>query len=359
MAIKAGDLAASAPGKVRTMISDGKRMRVMWEEGNGNGDPSASLVERTQSTMKGHPTWKVFCGEIPDPIVRGVSEPPRYVYLDDKACYTVWCSQLYTKQELRSFWPFDFDHVSKIRTGRKNRGRPAYLDDSHTAYATGTLRDKKKVYEFCGAPEFIGYTPEIHSSGVKAETKETEDEPTTGITIPKLITPLVPSLSFPLSPIGSPTANASSTHPSSTSQEYELGNGRIPWKHAESKGYIAGPADGSLLALGMAHKAMQGSPYFDVPAASYRSRPRPRGGDLAATLGILGIERKGKIGEEEKSGPTLPLRKKRKLIRPFASSSSDIEDSGTDERRGEVVHEKEEVELEGTVVESVERVLYR
>jgi hypothetical protein len=39
----------------------------------------------------------------------------------------------------------------------------------------------------------------------------------------------------------------------------------------------------------MAHKAIQGSPYFEEPTYLHRRKPRARGGDLAATLGALGV----------------------------------------------------------------------
>jgi len=353
MAIKAGDLAASAPGKSQTMISDGKRMRVMWEEGDGNGDASTYLIERTQSTIKGHPTWKVFCGDVADPIIRGKNEPPRYVYLDDKACYAVWSSQLYSKQELKGFWPFDFDHVGKIKSGRKNRGRPAYLDDSCTEYAHGTLRNKNKVYEFCGAPDFIGYMPEPSSEG-DAGGGDIKEEPTTN----NLTTPIIPTLTFPLSPLWSPIANSSATtHPSRPTQgsdrctqERGLGNGRVAWEPTESRRYIAGPADGSLLPLGMAHKAMQGSPYFEEPAATFRTNPRPRGGDLAGILGVLGVKRKAKVIEKTKD-ESLPALKKRKVTRPFASSSSDGAAATPPTECTKVDDEFDELEPRGAPVE--------
>jgi hypothetical protein len=121
MPIKAGDLLASTPGQVPTMMSDGKRMRVLWVDGHGDDDPNSYLVERTIGTMKGHPTWRVFCSDISEPLVRGKDEPPHHVYLDDRACYAVWSSQLFKKQELKTFWPFNFDHMGRIKMGRAKR----------------------------------------------------------------------------------------------------------------------------------------------------------------------------------------------------------------------------------------------
>jgi hypothetical protein len=282
MAIKAGTLAASAPGKPTTTISDGKRLRVIWESGDGDGDASQHLIDRTLPTVKGHPTWKLFCGAVRTPLVRDSDEePPRYVYLDDYACHAIWTSNAYSKQELKSFWPFDFDATGKIKTVRKNRGRPAYVDESCTAYAQGTVRSKNKSYEFCGGPE---------EQDIKDEFDDEPSTPSRTHTRTPAQTTL--PLTFPLSPI---IPRALSPPPHRTT-----GNGRVPWTLEQSTGYIAGPADGSLLPLGMAHKAMQGSPYFDEPTALHRSRPRPRSGDLAAALGVVGVKRKAEVQVPEK-----------------------------------------------------------
>jgi hypothetical protein len=160
-----------------TLLSDGKRMRLIWRPGDGNGEPSRHFVERSTKTLKGHPTWKLFMEEIKLPILRGsVNEPPHYTYLDDKACYTIWCTLLYTQDELREFWPFDFDNQGNVKTGRKNRGRPAYSNDNEMELAKTPLRGKGKWYEFLGAPEEITeYTPIRPKKKTKAEM-EVEEE---------------------------------------------------------------------------------------------------------------------------------------------------------------------------------------
>jgi hypothetical protein len=274
MPIKIGDLIASVPGQNYTMISDGKRLRVLWEAAHGHGDPSTHLVDRCINTKIGHPTWKLFCGNVTEPIVRGKNEPPHYAYLDDCACYAVLVSQQYTKQELRAFWPFDFDQTGKIRTRRMNRGRPAYVDDSCREYATGPLRGNKKgvpLYVFTGASEPPEPSAPRPGKG-KLEEGIIQIEPTI----------------------------AASTIP-------RLGSGRISYEHSRpvSGRYMSGPTDGSLEPIGMACKAIQGPPYFEEPAAMYRSKPRPQGGDLAITLGLLGASgakrTRGEV-EEEDSG---------------------------------------------------------
>lgn len=311
MPIKAGGIMATTPGQTGIMISDGKRMRLLWVEGNGEGDSSPHVISRCQFTLKGHPTWKIFCGDVPSPIVRNQNEPPHCVYLDDLACHTVWCSRLYTNQELRAFWPFDFDHVGKIKTGRPNRGRPAYEDEAGCEYATTVLRNKGKVYEFRGAQDFEDEAPvktEPNANGATAppEVINTSSEP---------LTPVTPeSASLP---------DTSAFYPSRPN--WQLGNGRIPFEQHAPRAYVSGPTDGSLKPLGMAHKAMQGSPYFDIPAAAFRSRPRARGGDLAGSLDeVLGKRKRVEVVEDMvKEGVKEKESKKRGGMRWFERRESE------------------------------------
>ena len=100
------------------MVSDGRRMRAVWRPEHGNGDSIQHIIDRCKTTVGGHPTWKIFVGDIPEPIVRGGDEPPRYAYLDDRACYVIWKSKQYTNDEMKVFWPFDFDHQGNIKAGR-------------------------------------------------------------------------------------------------------------------------------------------------------------------------------------------------------------------------------------------------
>jgi hypothetical protein len=303
MPVRAGAIMATMPGQTGIMISDGKRMRLLWVEGDGDGNSSPHVVQRCQATMKGHPTWKIFCSDVPNPIVRGQDEPPYYVYLDDLACHTVWRSQLYTKSELRAFWPFDFDHVGKIKTGRPNRGRPAYKDDSLREYDTTILRNKGQVYVFRGAPDFED------EAGVKAEPSVEKDAapPGDNSAPSEPLTPTILPIINPIPPRGGLVPNTSDFYPSRPN--WQLGNGRIPFEQHTSKAYVSGPTDGSLKPLGMAHKAVQGSPYFDIPAAAFRSRPRARGGDLAGSLGeVVGKRKRSErvrnmVEEEEETAP--------------------------------------------------------
>lgn len=144
--------------KFPELISDGKRMRTVWQPHDGDGDPNLDLVERNMYLVRGHPTWKVFMDEVHLPIRRGGEEPPKYCYLDDRACHAIFYSDAYSKEERRDFWPWDYNHQGHIKQGRLNRGRPAYLDDSHTTFATAPLRGGK-MYTFFGAPEETEYRP--------------------------------------------------------------------------------------------------------------------------------------------------------------------------------------------------------
>jgi hypothetical protein len=307
MPVRAGGIMAITPGQSGIMISDGKRMRLLWVEGDGNGNSSPHIIQRCQATMKGHPTWKIFCGHVPTPIVRNQDEPPHCVYLDDLACHTVWRSRLYTKQELRSFWPFDFDHVGKIKTGRPNRGRPAYKDGSLGEYDTTILRNKGQIYVFRGAPDFDDETAVKTELGAKDDAAPAENKSTPSASPTPTILPTI----NPTPPNGGLFPNTSDFHPSRPN--WQLGNGRIPFEQHTSKAYVSGPTDGSLKPLGMAHKAMQGSPYFDIPAAAFRSRPRARGGDLAGSLGeVVGKRKRSERVRDmvEEKEETVPAKKR-------------------------------------------------
>jgi hypothetical protein len=162
--------------EVPELISDGKRMRKVWKPGDGDGESSAHLVERSMNLVKGHPTWKIFMGEVTLPIVRGSDEePPHYVYLDDRACYAIYCSKAYDNEELRRFYPWDFNHQGNIKQGRLNRGNPAYLDDSNTVFAQARLRAKGQWYTFTGEPEVTEYKPRRPKTNSRVQEEVTKE----------------------------------------------------------------------------------------------------------------------------------------------------------------------------------------
>ncbi|KAI4684440.1 uncharacterized protein J4E84_006430 [Alternaria hordeiaustralica] len=135
------------------MVSDGKRMRILWHHGDGNGDSNKAFVMRSKTTVRGHPTWKMYMGKVPRPIIYGRREPPR--------------------------------EQQRMRKQRESR------------------------------------LAQISLSG----------------TMPAMLKP-------------SP--------------------------------YVPGPIDGNIKPLSITDRAVQGSPYFDIPAAAMRKRPRPIPGDMAA-----------------------------------------------------------------------------
>ncbi|KAF1957001.1 hypothetical protein CC80DRAFT_53230 [Byssothecium circinans] len=152
------------------MVSDGKRMRSVWQPGDGNGNSAAHLIQRSINTLKGHPTWKIYIDDVVLPIVRdSQDEPPQYVYLDDRSTYIIWCTGAYTKAELGEFWPFDFNTSGSVRGGRKNRGRPAWTDETEIRFAKAPLRAKGKEYEFCGELEVTEYAPVRPKTKTKME----------------------------------------------------------------------------------------------------------------------------------------------------------------------------------------------
>ncbi|CAI6324927.1 unnamed protein product [Periconia digitata] len=142
------------------LSSDGKRMRLVWHPKDGNGESAQHLIDRSMSTLKGHPSWKLYMEDIKLPIDRDNDDaPPRYVYLDDKACYTIWASKVYLPHELKEFWPFDFNFNGIVRSGRMNRGRPAWKDEAQKEYAKAPTRGKGNTYEFVGDLEVTPYEP--------------------------------------------------------------------------------------------------------------------------------------------------------------------------------------------------------
>lgn len=158
------------------LSSDGKRMRVVWRPGDGDGEAAPHLIERAKNTIKGHPTWKIFMEDIKLPIDRNSDEaPPRYVYLDDKACHTIWASGAYGGLEMKEFWPLDYNFNGFIKTGRPNRGRPAWENEAEKKYATARARGKGNWYEFFGELEVTPYIPRRPTMKTKMEQKVAQE----------------------------------------------------------------------------------------------------------------------------------------------------------------------------------------
>ncbi|KAG9188976.1 hypothetical protein G6011_05844 [Alternaria panax] len=329
MAIKAGDLVATAPGRPPTMISDGQRMRVLWSEDHSDGDSTKSLIDRSKTTVRGHPTWKLFAGRVPSPIFRGKREPPKYVYLDDRACYAIYNSKFYDKEELRIFWPYDFDNLGYIKANRPNRGRPAYLDMTCTTYAKGPLRGgKTQGYEFRGAPSSSReHAPQwrVRKEAERAHAKKAEDS--TKISLSGAIPAATPSPAFKqrviIDPRSHPICDISHVYPAKPvlEQQDSIGNAHIKYERSNPlRRYEPGPIDGNLMPLSISDKAIQGSPYFNVPAAHVRRRPRNIPGDMAGAYAGLKFKREA----EEAVGMETARKHKRVKVEQQEGDQSDL-----------------------------------
>jgi hypothetical protein len=301
MPIRPGDMLAVVPGQISTMISDGKRMRVLWSKGHGDGDPSVYLIERSMNNLTGHPTWKLFCGDIFGTIVREKNEPPRYVYLDDRACYDIWKSREYDREEQKTFWPFDFDYLGNIKTARTNKGRPAYVDDACTQYATGSLRDKKKVYVFSGASD---YRPNRNIIEVAGDSK-VKTKPTSGnneieeVPVDVSAQRVPNAASLPATVPNATTPDATILHASSPNATASFGS---------SLEYdVAGDPFDSMSSLSSDHDDAEDHMLFDVaPLVSQNSLPDyPAGAHNSGPKGSSGDETATRGGEKRKRKPTI------------------------------------------------------
>jgi hypothetical protein len=71
------------------------------------------------------------------------------------------------------------------------------------------------------------------------------------------------------------------SRPRWTTDADPLSNARLKFEQTTPDYYVSGPVDGTLKPMGMAQKAMKGSPYFNAACAEFRINPRPRADDLA------------------------------------------------------------------------------
>lgn len=112
----------------RPAISDGKAPRPIWRPTDGNGDPDIGIFEASRYHASGHPTWKVYCGDAPCSLNGAFVEPPKHVYLDDKACFKILHFAGYNGAERGRHWRHDFDNKGGVKPHRKQRGRPAIAE---------------------------------------------------------------------------------------------------------------------------------------------------------------------------------------------------------------------------------------
>ena len=97
------------------------------------------------------------------PIRRDVNEPPKYVVLDDRACYEVQISDMHRKTLAESY-TYDFASAGKIRARRPHRGRGAIGDPDAPGdekYLFGKTGVKEDRYYFTGEKD---YRPIVYRS---------------------------------------------------------------------------------------------------------------------------------------------------------------------------------------------------
>ncbi len=175
-----------AADSFRPTMFDGKTQRQIWQPGDGNGDANVDILETAQArnNTRGHPTWRIFNGTV-GAFIRGVKEPPLRCYLDDKAAFNIIRSNAYTNVEKHRYWPFDFAVNGLMRSGRKNRGRPAYEPGSQNVIASTDGQKRTGPYYFYGAagpptadPSQPSPTPAGLRTAVEAQGPPASSSPT-------------------------------------------------------------------------------------------------------------------------------------------------------------------------------------
>lgn len=135
----------------RPCLWDGRVMRDVWLPGDDNGDADPRTLERTMSLKTGHPTWKIYMLDVGE-IVKGVAEPPRFVYLDDTSLYQIFHQQVYQPHDLGRYWPYDFSGKGTVHYTRPCRGRPAYSSLNPPVVATVPSTKATELYVLLGGP---------------------------------------------------------------------------------------------------------------------------------------------------------------------------------------------------------------
>ncbi|KAL1651907.1 hypothetical protein SLS58_000030 [Diplodia intermedia] len=132
----------------RPTMSDGKVERAIWQPSDGNGDPSPELVENFRTKKPGHPTWKLYTGRNV-PKQPTATNPPHFVYLDDKAAWDILHSKHWSAHDKHRFWSFDFTPQGRLSFTRANRGRPVYEKDGKSFCSIRRTKDKRYWFNGC------------------------------------------------------------------------------------------------------------------------------------------------------------------------------------------------------------------
>ncbi|QIW98801.1 hypothetical protein AMS68_004319 [Peltaster fructicola] len=130
-------------------------LREIWQPGDGDGEPSADYFDKPGPVAPLEKRWRLYLSTL-DTIQPGVSEPPRYVVLDDKAAYQVYASDI-SKQKMTRHWSHDFGGKGGLRSHRIHRGNPAVADaaaEGLDKYGWMPQGKRKHKYYFTGEKDF-------------------------------------------------------------------------------------------------------------------------------------------------------------------------------------------------------------
>jgi hypothetical protein len=124
----------------------------------------------------------------------------------------------------------------------------------------------------------------VKKEAERAHAKEVEDSAKISLSGAIPVTPSPSTNERVIDPRGYPIGSKVGTYSARPvrKQEDSIGNGRIKFeRRTPPKHYEPGPVNGDVKPLGIPNKAIQGSPYLNIPAASVRKRPRHMSGDMA------------------------------------------------------------------------------
>lgn len=120
MSIQHSDFETTALVQVPLTLYYAEHMWVVWDEGNGTSEPNSALMERLHKSIQGHPALRIFCDDVPDTIIPGKNDSPRYFNLDYKASFAIQSSRACTRPGRRNLWLY-CDHKGTNKSKRSNR----------------------------------------------------------------------------------------------------------------------------------------------------------------------------------------------------------------------------------------------
>lgn len=117
------------PGKTNPSCTCTIKIRLtVLISGDGDGDRFADYFDKPGPATPLETRWKFYQSRTgPGPTEYRKNEPPKYVFLDDRAASEVIASDI-PRARLTKYWPHDFSGNGVIRARRANRGRGAVGD---------------------------------------------------------------------------------------------------------------------------------------------------------------------------------------------------------------------------------------